>query len=175
MLVDPAGWVEGIKCTGRGIPSRIDVISEARDEPAPVIVLKRRDSRMLDVPPDPRLISSAPVSVRRPGSSPALGGYPDPEPLRCDVSQRSLLLARRTGMYCLEKHRVGNVEWWKGAYKSSPKPYLQDGLDPRSMTVKTQGTSAPDVNRVLPTSHRTAAEWDMVSHKASLARKENLP
>jgi hypothetical protein len=28
MLVDPAGWVAGIKCTGRGIPWMIDVISE---------------------------------------------------------------------------------------------------------------------------------------------------
>jgi hypothetical protein len=68
MLVDPAGWVKGIKCTGRGIPWKIDVISEAHNEPAPVVVLKRRDSRMLDVAPDHRLIfSSASVSVRRPG------------------------------------------------------------------------------------------------------------
>jgi hypothetical protein len=40
MLVDPAGWVEGIKCTGRGIPWKMDVISEVEDEQALVIVIE---------------------------------------------------------------------------------------------------------------------------------------
>jgi hypothetical protein len=55
MAMDPAGRIVGIKCTVRGIPGKETVISE-------VIM------RMLGLAPDPRLGSSAPVSVRCPGS-----------------------------------------------------------------------------------------------------------